>query len=63
MGIGISSHILGLKGQRVNKMKLDEEAQQLVIHCSRDRRRNARQTGVAALTNNQSPEPSRSPGD
>jgi len=41
MGIGISSHILGLKGQRVNKMKLDEEAQQLVIHCSRDRRRNA----------------------
>ena len=41
MGIGIPSHILGLKGQRVNKMKLDEEAQQLVIHCSRDRRRNA----------------------
>jgi len=32
---------LGLKGQRVNKIELDKRGQQLVIHCSRDRRRNA----------------------
>lgn len=41
MDIGIQRDILGLKGQRVNEIKLDEQAQQLVIHCSRDRRRNA----------------------
>lgn len=41
MGIGIPSDILGLKGQRVNEMKLNAKTQQLVIHCSRDRRRNA----------------------
>ena len=32
---------MGLKGQRVNQITLDEQEQQLVIHCSRDRRRNA----------------------
>ena len=41
MDIGIQRDILGLKGQRVNQIKLDEQEQQLVIHCSRDRRRNA----------------------
>jgi len=41
MDIGIQSDILGLKGQRVNQIKLDEQAQQLVIHCRRDKRRNA----------------------
>jgi len=40
MDIGIQSNILGLKGQRVKEIKLYED-QQLVIHCSRDRRRNA----------------------
>ena len=39
MEIGISRDILGFKGQRVNEIKLDEEKQQIVIHCSRDRRR------------------------
>jgi len=32
---------LGLKGQRVNDIKLDQEEQRLVIRCARDRRRNA----------------------
>ena len=41
MDIGIPKDILGLNGQRVNKIKLDEERQQLVIHCHRDKRRNA----------------------
>ena len=41
MDIGIQRDILGLKGQRVNQIALDEQEQQLVIHCSRDRRRNA----------------------
>lgn len=41
MNIGIPRNILGLKGQRVNEIKLDKEEQQLVIQCSRDRRRNA----------------------
>ncbi len=41
MGIDIQRDILGLKGQRVNQIKLDEKEQQLVIHCSRDKRRNA----------------------
>jgi len=39
MGISIPKDIFGLKGQRVNKIKSD--GQQLVIHCHRDRRRNA----------------------
>ncbi len=41
MGIDIQRDILGLKGQRVNQIQRDEQEQQLVIHCSRDRRRNA----------------------
>mgnify|MGYP001763520471 CR=1 FL=1 len=41
MDIGIPKGILGLKGQRVNEIKLDEDTQQLVIECRRDRRRNA----------------------
>jgi len=41
MDIGIQRDILGLKGQRVNQIKLDEQERQLVIHCRRDRRRNA----------------------
>jgi transposase len=41
MGIGISKNILGLTGQRVNEIKLDQEQQTLVIHCSRDGRRKA----------------------
>ena len=41
MDIGIQRDILGLKGQRVNQIKLDEQEQQLVIHCRRDKRRNA----------------------
>jgi len=41
MDIGIQRDILGLKGQRVNQIKLDEQEKQLVIHCNRDRRRNA----------------------
>ena len=41
MGIGIHKDILGLKGQRVNQIKLEEQEHQLVIHCRRDRRRNA----------------------
>ena len=41
MGIDIQRDILGLKGQRVNQIKLDEQGHQLVIHCHRDRRRNA----------------------
>jgi transposase len=41
MSIDIQRGILGLKGQRVNLIKLDEQEQQLVIHCHRDKRRNA----------------------
>ncbi len=41
MGIDIQRDILGLKGQCVNEIKLDEERQQLIIYCRRDRRRNA----------------------
>ncbi len=41
MRIDIQRDILGLKGQRVNQITLDEQAQQLVIHCHRDKRRNA----------------------
>jgi transposase len=39
MGIGISSNILGLVGQRVNEIKLDELTQQVQIVCRRDRRK------------------------
>ena len=48
MGIGISKDILGLKGQRVNEIKLDQAKQQLVIHCDRDKRR----TPVDPVTGN-----------
>jgi transposase len=41
MGIDIQRDILGLKGQCVNQINWDEQKQQLVIHCNRDRRRNA----------------------
>ena len=41
MGIDIQRDILGLKGQCVNQIKLDEEERQLVICCRRDRRRKA----------------------
>jgi hypothetical protein len=37
IGIGISSHILGLVGQRVNVITLDEQAQQINIISARDR--------------------------
>ncbi len=39
MSIDISKDIWGLKGQRVNKIK--REDQPLIIHCSRDKRRRA----------------------
>ncbi len=41
MTINISQHILGLKGQRVNEIKLDDGGVKIVIHCSRDARRRA----------------------
>jgi transposase len=41
MGIDIQRDILGLKGQCVNQIRLDEAQQQLVISCRRDSRRNA----------------------
>jgi transposase len=41
MGIDIQRDILGLKGQCVNQIELDDEKEQLVIFCRRDRRRNA----------------------
>jgi hypothetical protein len=37
MCIGISSNILGLVGQRVNEIKLDELTQQVHIVCHKDR--------------------------
>mgnify|MGYP000518616484 CR=1 FL=1 len=40
MDTGIPKSIWGLKGQRVNEIKLDEDKQQLVIDCRQDRRRN-----------------------
>jgi transposase len=41
MGIDVQRDILGLKGQCVNQIRLDEAQQQLVISCRRDSRRNA----------------------
>jgi hypothetical protein len=38
MGIGIASKLSGLVGQRVNGIKLDEQAQQINILCARDGR-------------------------
>lgn len=39
MGISIPVGIFGLKGQRVNAVKLNQDEQLLIIHCNRDRRR------------------------
>ena len=39
MGTGISANILGLKGQRVNEIKLDKYKQHVLVSCSRDRRK------------------------
>lgn len=39
MSMDISTNILGLVGQRVNDIKLDEQTQQVQIICRRDRRR------------------------
>ena len=41
MGIGMSKDILGLTGQRVNEIKLDEAWQTLDIQCRRDGRKKA----------------------
>lgn len=41
MSTGIPKMILGFKGQRVNKIHLDEQIHQIVIQCSRDRRKKA----------------------
>jgi len=39
MGTSIPISILSLKGQRVNKIEHNQEQHQVIIHCSRDRRR------------------------
>ena len=39
MGTSIPVNILSLKGQRVNKIEHNQELNQVIIHCSRDRRR------------------------
>ena len=39
MGTNIPSDILSLQGQRVNQIKHNPDSNQIVIHCSRDRRR------------------------
>ncbi len=39
MGTSIPIDILSLKGQRVNKIEHDQFQHQVIIHCSRDRRR------------------------
>lgn len=39
MGTNIPSDILSLQGQRVNQIKHNPDRNQVVIHCSRDRRR------------------------
>ena len=39
MGTSIPIGILSLKGQRVNKIEHDQNESQVIIHCSRDRRR------------------------
>jgi transposase len=38
MSTNIPSNILSLRGQRVNQIKHDDDQQQIIIHCSRDRR-------------------------
>ena len=39
MGTSIPTDILSLKGQRVNKIEHDQDQNQVIIHCSRDKRR------------------------
>lgn len=39
MGTSIPTNMLSLKGQRVNKIEHDQEHDQVIIHCSRDKRR------------------------
>ena len=39
MGTNIPVNILSLKGQRVNQIEHDHDQNQVIIHCSRDRRR------------------------
>jgi len=39
MGTSIPIDILSLKGQRVNKIEHDQAQNQVIIHCSRDKRR------------------------
>lgn len=39
MGTSIPIDILSLKGQKVNKIEHDQSQHQVIIHCSRDRRR------------------------
>lgn len=39
MGTSIPSNMLSLKGQRVNKIEHDQDNQQVIIRCSRDKRR------------------------
>ena len=41
MSLGIPAKILCLSGQRVNHIQLEQESQQVVIRCKRDRRRKA----------------------
>ncbi len=41
MSTGISTNILNLSGQRVNEVKLDNEKNEIIIICHRDRRRKA----------------------
>jgi len=41
MGLSISNKILGLTGQKIEEIKLDEEANKVVITCCRDKRRKA----------------------
>jgi transposase len=53
MGICISTNILGLVGQRVNKIKFDERTHQVQIVCRRDRRKRAVDpvTGIQGTVN------------
>jgi hypothetical protein len=41
MGTSIPIDILSLKGQRVNKIEHDRDHRQVIIHCSKDKRRSA----------------------
>lgn len=39
MGLGISTKILGLNGQKIKEIKLNKERDEVIIHCVRDKRR------------------------